>query len=49
MDIWADDDACQAKPLAAPGMSWGVLLVVVLVSCVLWAAILVPLILWWPW
>jgi hypothetical protein len=48
MKIWADDDAYQAKPLAAPRMSWGVLLVVVLVSCGLRTAVLVPLILWGP-
>jgi hypothetical protein len=28
---------------------WGRLAVAVVVSCVLWAAVLVPLILWWPW
>jgi hypothetical protein len=38
----------QDRPVAMPGMTWGVLLVAVLVGCVLWAAILVPLILWGP-
>jgi hypothetical protein len=37
----------EPKPRWRP--RWGMVAVAVLVSCVLWAAVLVPLILWWPW
>jgi hypothetical protein len=37
----------EPKPRWRP--RWGRLAVAVAVSCVLWAAVLVPLILWWPW
>jgi hypothetical protein len=50
MMTWCDpewDDTCYETPRWRP--RWGRLAVAVLVSCVLWAAVLVPLILWWPW
>jgi hypothetical protein len=46
-DFWFDEVMWVPRPRWRP--RWGMVAVAVAVSCVLWAAILVPLILWWPW
>jgi hypothetical protein len=46
---WNDPAAAMGEPTWKKRGCGTTLAVAVLVSCVLWAAVLVPLILWWPW